>query len=241
MVESNDRCLNCTAILEGPYCSQCGQAKSARLIPFRVWMAEFVENFLSLDSKLLKTLNRILFQPGQATVDFAAGRRVPYSGPIRVYIIVSAVSIAVMALHGVFAAENGMIAPGVRPDADFQKRVQFLFPFVNLLSPFVTAAMLAILQRKQFCQLHLAFSLHFWTFLVAIGTPMIFLPPVSVWSLAATAGLALILMCYLYIAHRRVYATPMLDRLVACGVVFCSVPFAMIAFTILLLLLATII
>jgi hypothetical protein len=236
--QDDNRCLNCQATLTGPYCSQCGQARSARLVPFVDWAGEFLETCCNLDSKFLRTLKRILLQPGQATVDFAAGRRVPYTGPARVYIIVSAFSIAAMTLQGAFAPNSGMVIPGLNPDPDFQKTVQFLFPFVNLLSPFLTATILAIYQRKTFFQLHLAFSLHFWTFLIAAGTPLIYIPPISLWSLAAFAGLSLISAGYLFIAHRRVYAMPLLHRLVAWVLVLCSVPFATILFTLLLFLLA---
>lgn len=215
MTAHHDRCLNCQSNLEGPFCSQCGQAKSARLIPVKAWMSEFSGAFLALDSKLFRTLKRVLLQPGQATVDFANGQRVPYSSPARVYIIVSAISIAAMTLSGTFSSNDDTTS-------DLAKKVQFLFPFVNLLSPFFTAGVLAVFQRQQFFQLHLAFSLHFWTFLVAIGTPLVLLPPDSIWMLIATAGLTAIAIGHLLIAHRRVYTMPVLKRLLICGAVLLS-------------------
>jgi len=218
----SDRCLNCHADLDGPFCGQCGQARSTRLVPVMDWLGDFFGTFLKLDSKLLRTTKRILLQPGQATLDFGAGHRVPFSSPARVYIIVSAISIAAMTLQGVFSQPAAI--PGMDASADFQKKVQFLFPFVNLFSPFGTAAILAMYQRGLFFQLHLAFSLHFWAFMVAVTTPLIFIPPTSVWSFIAFMGLCIVSSVYLFLAHRRVYVMPTLHRVLICLILLLSVP-----------------
>lgn len=239
----NECCLNCQTKLEGPFCSQCGQAKSARLNPIKDWIGDFSGAFLKLDSRLLRTVKRILLQPGQATLDFANGKRVPYSGPLRIFIVVSAISIATMTLHGALAPDNVVADPGnnlgVPADADYQKRVQFLFPFFNLLSPLVTAGILALFQRKQFFQLHLAFSLHFWTFMIAIATPLIFIPPTSIWVLVVFACLSIAVTWYFFVAHSRVYAMAVLNRILIGGVILSSVPIATIVITLLLAILAS--
>ena len=234
-----ERCLNCQLTLTGPFCSRCGQARSARLIPFKTWVGDFLAGFLELDSNLLRTLKRVFFQPGQATVDFAEGRRVAFTGPVKVYIIVSAISIATMSLWGAVSPENAQLAQGSNADPDFQDRVQFLFPFANLLSPFLTAGVLAVFHRGLFYQLHLAFSLHFWTFFVAIGTPLIFIPPTSVWALVALGIIMLLVTGYVFLAHRRVYAASMLTRFVSAGAVLLSVPIASLLIFQLMILLAS--
>jgi hypothetical protein len=236
--QNRDCCLNCQAELVGPFCSQCGQAESARLVPMKVWLGNVLGAFIDLDSKVLRTLKRLFLQPGQPTLDFARGQRVPYSGPVRIYIIVSAISIAAMTLHGVFTPENADLFPGMDVNADFKERVQFLFPFVNLLSPLLTACILAVFQRGVYFQLHLAFSLHFWTFLVAVGTPPIFIPSTSIWALVASAGLLLIFAGYLFVALGRVYAMPIFKRLLMCSVLLVSLPITTLLFTLLLFVLA---
>jgi hypothetical protein len=149
----------------------------------------------------------------------------------------SAVSIAAMTLHGVFDASVSMIMP-MDADAGLQKTIQFLFPVLNLFSPFVPAGILAILQREQLFQLHLAFSLHYWVFLVAIWTPPIFIPQTSIWSLLAYAAVSLISVAYLFMAHRRVYAMPMLKRLAVCTALLFSLPLASILIMLLLFTIA---
>lgn len=232
-------CLNCQSVLEGSFCSQCGQAQKMRLVPIKDWLVDFLGTFLNLDSKLLRTMKHILIQPGQATVDFGKGHRVPYTGPAKVYIIVSAISIAAMTLWGAFS--QNAVVPGLSVDEGLMKRVQFLFPFFNLFSPFVTAGILAVFHRRFYFQLHLAFSLHFWSFLVALATPLIFIPPTSVWSLIAFLFYSVIGATYLFLAHLRVYAVPMPQRIVTCGLVLLSLPIATIVITALLFTLAAMI
>ena len=234
-IQSN-RCLNCDADLQGPFCSQCGQARSARMVPFKDWLGDFFGTFLKLDSKLLRTVQRVMFQPGQATVDFGQGRRVPYASPVKVYIIISAISIAAMTLKGASNMEAAL--PGIESEERFRKTFQFLFPFVNLLSPFFTAGVLVLLQRRFLFQLHLAFSLHVWTFYIALATPMIFIPSTSIWALVAFLALALVGGVYIFLAHRRVYSVPWYERLVTVGAVFLSIPLASILFVLLLFALA---
>ena len=230
------RCLNCQTDLTGPFCGQCGQARSARLVPVNDWLGDFFGTFFKLDSKLLRTIKKILLQPGQATLDFAAGHRIPYSGPAKVYIIVSAISIAAMTLLGFFSAK--MEIPGWEDAEGLQKKIQFLFPLVNLLSPIVTAGILAVFQRGLFFQLHLAFSLHVWSFFVVVTTPLIFIPPTSIWSLVAFGGFCVVTSVYLLLAHRKVYTMPLLNRLGICGIVVMSVPVASLAIFFLLFVLA---
>jgi len=232
-------CLNCQAELKGPFCDQCGQeARTAKLVPIKDWLGDFFGTFLKLDSKLLRTLVRVMFQPGQATVDFGKGHRVPYAGPAKVYIIVSAISIAAMTFQGSFSAN--MAVPGIDVNENFQKTFQFLFPFVNLLSPFLTAGILALLQPKFFFQLHLAFSLHMWTFYIALATPMVFIPPTSIWSMVGFLTLCVVGTAYIIFAHRKVYAVPWYQRIVSCGAIMFSIPLASLLFVMLLFGLATV-
>lgn len=232
-----NRCLNCEANLEGPYCGQCGQARADRLLPFKAWLGDFFGSFLKLDSRLLRTVKEILFHPGRATVNFGKGRRIPFAGPAKVYIIVSAISIAAMTFQGTFTQD--VVIPGMEVDANFHKTFHFLFPIINLLSPFLTAGILVLLQPRFLFQLHLAFSLHVWTFYIALATPMVFIPPTSIWAAIGFLVLATVGAVYIYLAHRRVYNVPWYERLVTVGAIVFSIPIASLLFVVLLFGLAT--
>ena len=74
--------------------------------------------------------------------------------------------------------------------------------------------------------------------MIAITTPLIFIPPTSIWSLVGLAGLTLVVTGYLFAAHYRVYAMPLLERIFIGSVLLLSLPVAAIVFTALLVLLA---
>lgn len=81
------RCANCGARLEGAYCSQCGQEAVDLHRPFRKLLSEVIDDALSLDTRLARTIRPLLFRPGVVTRDYLAGRRVAHVPPLRTYLI----------------------------------------------------------------------------------------------------------------------------------------------------------
>lgn len=90
-VVTPDNCLNCSALLSGPYCSSCGQKKRALRIGFREFLHDLIHEFAHLDGKFARTMGLLLRKPGQPTIEFLAGRRASYVSPVRLYLIWSAV------------------------------------------------------------------------------------------------------------------------------------------------------
>ena len=81
-------CYNCRAPLKGPWCYACGQLgedfhRSSRLL---IW--EFLENFFDADSRLWRTLPRLVLHPAALTRDYLAGRRAPQVPPLRMFLVV---------------------------------------------------------------------------------------------------------------------------------------------------------
>jgi hypothetical protein len=56
---------------------------------FPVLIREFMEDFLELDSRFMRTMRPLLFQPGKLTRDYLDGRRFRYTPPLRLYIFSS--------------------------------------------------------------------------------------------------------------------------------------------------------
>jgi hypothetical protein len=103
-VAADAACLNCGAVLRGPFCSACGQ----RVVPPYPTLRElagdaFVE-FSGWDGKFAETLRALLWHPGRLTREFISGRRVRFISPVRLYLTLSVV-------YFVLAAS----APSVRP------------------------------------------------------------------------------------------------------------------------------
>lgn len=176
---------------------------------------------LELDFRLFRTMRRLLLSPGSLTREYAAGRQRRYTPPIRLYVVTSAVVIALMNVLGVFeldqilstwsADARGALAAatGVSdfddPDVkeSFNRRMDLVFPIVNLFSPIGMMLLLKAVYRRRFAQEHLAFSCHCTTFLVILTTPALLVEGIAqqvVFAVATVTSLA-----YLFIAMRRVY------------------------------------
>ena len=79
-------CLNCGASSHGRFCADCGQRTDTCVPTLRVLAREGVEAFLSVDSKLWRTLRLLFLQPGALTAEYIAGRRAAYVPPIQLYV-----------------------------------------------------------------------------------------------------------------------------------------------------------
>ncbi len=81
-----DQCPNCGALLDGPYCAQCGQKAEGRITPLWHMLNEALEAVFELDLRVLRTLPKFLFLPGRLTKEYIHGRRRRYLRPFRLYL-----------------------------------------------------------------------------------------------------------------------------------------------------------
>ncbi len=212
-----DRCLNCDRELDGAFCSDCGQARSQGLLPLRAWLAQALDSFFGLDFRILRTAWPLFVRPGFLTLEYVGGRRVRYTNPLRLYIVVSALSIAAMSVSG-FLNYDTMVgdqlgaALGISEIADpayraaFDRRLNAVFPVVNLLSPLLLGILLKLVYWRSLFELHLVFGLHFFSFLVLAG--LLFLPGYGLGpEIGQMLALALWLVFFVYlgVAAWRVY------------------------------------
>ena len=89
-------CPNCRERLLGEFCWRCGQEAADLHRPLRSLAADFFDEVLSLDSKLLRTLGPLLFRPGWLTREYLAGRRVPYVRPLKLYLLTALLAFGVL-------------------------------------------------------------------------------------------------------------------------------------------------
>jgi len=82
-------CLNCGSTRVDAYCASCGQRNVDMRIPARDLALDAVEDGLSLDSRVARTLVPFLFRPGFLTVEWSRGRRARFSSPLRLYLLTS--------------------------------------------------------------------------------------------------------------------------------------------------------
>ena len=99
--ETQLACPSCNAPARDHFCSHCGEATVAHSPTAGEFIHEFIGHYVALEGKLWQTLKLLLFRPGQLTVDFMRGRRVPYINPLRLYLTLSLVVFGMIKLFGV--------------------------------------------------------------------------------------------------------------------------------------------
>lgn len=99
--ETPPSCPSCDAPTRDHFCSRCGEATVAHSPTAGEFIHEFVGHYVALEGKLWQTLKLLLFRPGQLTVDYMRGRRVPYINPLRLYLTLSLVVFGMIKLFGV--------------------------------------------------------------------------------------------------------------------------------------------
>ncbi len=84
-------CYNCGEKLSrtANFCPNCGQENHNKKVPVKVLIMDFAGDYLTVDSKLLRSLRKLIFHPGAMSEAYADGKRMTYIKPIRFYLFVS--------------------------------------------------------------------------------------------------------------------------------------------------------
>lgn len=123
-----EACANCGAPLTAEYCPRCGQSRAELKRPIIGLFTEALDGVFTWDGRLLSTFRQLFSRPGQVAREFVDGRRRSYTPPIRLYLIVSLVFFAAMAISGIRivavnitadeAGEAGLIITLFQPPRD---------------------------------------------------------------------------------------------------------------------------
>ncbi|MDD9891036.1 MAG: DUF3667 domain-containing protein [Gammaproteobacteria bacterium] len=82
-------CLNCGEPLAGIFCAQCGQEDKEVRRPFLFFLREFLRVAFELDGRAYRTIYFLFTRPGYLTKEYFAGRRISYTPPLRLFLIIS--------------------------------------------------------------------------------------------------------------------------------------------------------
>ncbi|HVH11835.1 MAG TPA: DUF3667 domain-containing protein [Longimicrobium sp.] len=82
-------CLNCGDATLGFFCPNCGQRKVDVRVSLRRMMMEVMDDQLSLNSTLPRTLVALMLRPGHLTREYVQGRIMHYIPPFRLYLVSS--------------------------------------------------------------------------------------------------------------------------------------------------------
>jgi predicted nucleic acid-binding protein len=127
-------CPSCGASRQGRYCTACGEKfLSHDDFELKHYLVEHLaDECLHVDGKLPRTLRLLFTQPGALAVNYVAGRRQRFVGPLRLYVVLFLLHAFIMVVYGGLGASfpqrvEEIDATGVlshlilsRPDVDWQ-------------------------------------------------------------------------------------------------------------------------
>ena len=153
------QCLNCNASLKqhNKYCPVCGQSTLNLHQSFTSIAFQAIHEMLDIDGRLAKTLKMLLLFPGQLSKEYTQGRRISYSPPLRMYLVISLMFFVVISLIQTTSNQLDHIQVAI-----------FLFPLGTLeqvpklmfvMLP-VYALIVQLFHRKSFYVFNLIFALH---------------------------------------------------------------------------------
>jgi hypothetical protein len=230
-------CPNCGATLLGRYCHECGQKQIEPAERRFTWfVAQLLREVALVDSRLARSLARLLFRPGTLDRDWLAARRKRNAAPLTLFLLANLIYFFHPPLTDLNLTVNDQFgqplyghlaeslvraraaARGVGVDTYasvyFQQATSLAKTMVILHVPLLAGVLaLLFMRRRIFFVDHVAVALHFWAFLLfhAMATPLLLaavLPRVGVDSAAVFQLTMLgVMLLYAWQQMRVGYAT----------------------------------
>ena len=183
-------CPSCSAAITDNYCALCGEKKrSAADLSVKHFVEESVEGISHFDNKFFRTFKLLFGKPGQLTVNFEQGRRVPFMKPFQLFIVSNLLFFLVASGPNLFATPFGTfnsdnyakygtveiinkkaptpmdklrLATAFNSKMVTQSKV-FIILFIPVLA---LGCYLLFIRKKKFLSLHLTFAAHFFSFVL---------------------------------------------------------------------------
>lgn len=89
-MKENQLCINCQEPLKGKFCYNCGEkVVENKDFYLKTLFQQFVDGFSNFDAKFLKSFYYLLLKPGQLSLNYINGLRVPFMKPFQLFIVVN--------------------------------------------------------------------------------------------------------------------------------------------------------
>ena len=225
-------CPECETPLVGKYCHACGEKlPDSHDLSIKHFIEHGVHELTHFDSKIFRTLKTLIFNPGVLTADYLAGRRNRYVPPLRLFLVIFAISFFLYTRPGVSLYDirfvidsNGRAAvleknlertaekKHTTKEAQYEKlneNWQHDLSLFQLGDVFFFAVFLAMVNRRRYFVEHLIFALHTLSFAFLYGCVMwLYYARFGVKQNLVLIGIsAAVLLFYLWRALPGVYGT----------------------------------
>ena len=109
-------CLNCGSVLNGQFCSACGQKAHVHRTLSAIWH-DILHSVLHFDGKMWRTLPMLLFKPGELTRRYVHGERAKFVSPMALFLFSIFLMFAVFSFTGgPFSNAEGSVPDAVQRD-----------------------------------------------------------------------------------------------------------------------------
>ena len=152
---SSSICSNCAKPLPGQadFCPACGQSIKVITRPWREVIGELLTEMLDFDGRMLLSLRYLVTRPGFLSYEYINGRRLSFTSPVRMYLVISLVFFFVLPL---ILPESTVTNPSHEISVDQYSQAMFvLLPIFALL--------LKMLYRQVFYVAHIVFTVHLFS------------------------------------------------------------------------------
>jgi len=184
---SATNCKNCDKPLPGQaaFCPECGQSVKAISRPWIDALKEMLTELFDFDGRMLLSLRLLLTRPGYLTFEYNNDRRISYTSPIRMYLVISLVFFFLLPM---ILPDTSATSPTHTVSVDRYSKAMFL-----LLPLF--ALLLKIFYRRIFYLSHLVFSVHLFSAMFIVFAVMLSIETTAD-RYIAVAILQVVLLCY---------------------------------------------
>ena len=208
---SSPVCSNCSEPLPGQadYCPACGQSIKVISRPWREVFGELLNEMFDFDGRMLLSLRYLLTRPGFLSYEYINGRRLSYTSPVRMYLIISLVFFFVLPL---ILPESDVSGHAEEVSVDQYSRAMFaLLPIFALL--------LKLYYRRAFYLAHIVFTIHLFSAMFIVFATILSIENQAdqyIAVLLIQLVLLLYILAYLLIALRVTYRESWLKTSLKC-------------------------
>lgn len=108
----NNNCLNCNEELTGNFCAGCGQKADTHRISFKNFIFhDLLHGTFHIEKGILFTAKQSLTRPGQAALDYIAGKRKRYYNVFLLVLLIYGVMLFTRHVDEMFTHQSGELIP----------------------------------------------------------------------------------------------------------------------------------
>lgn len=122
-------CLNCNAVVNGKYCSFCGQENVDPQESILHLTGHFFKDITHFDGKFFSSVKYVITKPGFLTSEYIRGRRTSYLNPVRFYVFTSFIFFLI--IFSFFVKSENVINKSEKPVTYTQKDSVKLFKILQ--------------------------------------------------------------------------------------------------------------